>query len=74
MSNEHDRAIEDVDDSIFDFMRTRPLHPLTQKLMPQIKSNLAHFGSPFVIAGETNQRFEAAEHVIDALNEEKKNV
>ena len=71
MSDEIDRAIDAVDDSIFEFMRQRPLHPLTQKLVPQIKQNLKDFGEPFLIVGDRNERTEAAEAAIEVLNQEK---
>ena len=71
MSDEFNRAIDAVDDSIFQFMRERPLHPLTQKLVPQIKQNLKDYGELFMQVGARNERSEAAEAAIAALNEEK---
>lgn len=68
-----DDPIAAVDDAVFAFMRAHPLHPLTAKLLPQIKENLEHYGEPFMYVGETDQRGEALQGVIDAVNEEQKN-
>ena len=71
MSDEFDHAIDAVDDSIFQFMRARPLHPLTAKLLPQIKESLRDFGEPFMFVGATDQRSEALQGVIDAVKNEE---
>ena len=72
-SDEFDRLVGQVDDSIFEFMKTHPTHELTARLIPQIRENLARYGEPFMQIGARNERSEAAEAAIDALNKEKSN-
>ena len=55
------------EDAIFAFMRDHPGHPLTQKLVPQIRANLDTYGQSFMDDELSNALLET----IAAANKDK---